>query len=216
MKLRLLPLLAFVMLFVSCSSSNTKVTKSWVNKDAVKKEKINSIFIAALTPNIENRTTLENELAYWAKQNNLKPIKSHDVFPDVNKNNMPSKEELLNSIRGTKSEVIFTIALKKVETADYARASLYIPVEPNVSFYGYYSNVFPLVYDVEYYSPDKTYFMESNIYDAETEELLWSAKSETYNPSDYENFIKGYVNTLFKQLEKDGLLKKGAVEPNYK
>ena len=58
--------------------------------------------------------------------------------------------------------------------------------------------------------------METNIYDAETEELLWSAQSETYNPSDFENFVKGYVNTLFKQLEKDGIIKKGAVEPNYK
>ena len=148
MKLRLLPLMAFILLFVSCSSSNTKVTKSWVNKDAIKKEKINSVFLAVLTPNTENRTTLENELAYWAKQNNLKATKSHEVFANVTKDNMPTRDELLNTIRGTKSEVIFTIALKNVKTADYGRASVYIPVEPNISFYGYYSNVFPLVYDV--------------------------------------------------------------------
>lgn len=216
MKLRLLPLLAFVLLLISCSSSNTRITKSWVNKDAVKKEKYNTIFIAALNPNTEDKATLENELAYWANQNNIKPVKSHEVFANVTKDNMPTKEELLNTIRGTKSEVIFTIALKDVKTADYARGSVYIPVGPTISFYGYYSNVFPLVYDVEYYTPDKTYYVESNIYDAETEELLWSAQSETYNPSDFENFIKGYVNSLFKQLEKDGILKKGAIEPKYK
>jgi hypothetical protein len=50
--------------------------------------------------------------------------------------------------------------------------------------------------------------MQSNLYDAATEELMWSVQSEVFNPSSLNNFSKSYMNTLVKQLTRQNLLKK--------
>ncbi|WP_315822938.1 hypothetical protein [Paraflavitalea speifideaquila] len=64
------------------------------------------------------------------------------------------------------------------------------------------------MWDPGYYTTDKTYFMETNLYDASNEKLIWSAQSETMNPGSIDNFVRDYPKKLVEQLVKDGLLKK--------
>jgi len=47
------------------------------------------------------------------------------------------------------------------------------------------------------------YFIESNLYDVNTLELLWSVQSKSYNPTDIEKVSKEYCNELFKLMEKE-------------
>ncbi|MEY2916314.1 MAG: hypothetical protein RIS73_28, partial [Bacteroidota bacterium] len=49
---------------------------------------------------------------------------------------------------------------------------------------------------------------ESNLYDAQSEEIMWSAQSEVFDPTSLPKFSKSYTTTLMKQLEKENLLKK--------
>jgi hypothetical protein len=67
---------------------------------------------------------------------------------------------------------------------------------------------YPRMYDPGYYVTDKTYFLETNLYDSETEELIWSAQSETVNPGGIDNFVADYPDKLVEQMVKDGLLQK--------
>ena len=214
MKKSYLLLLLFSALIISCSSSNTKITGSWANQEKIKSEKIKSIFIAALTGNMEAKTTLENELAFQASQRGVESFKSHNVFTRTfTKDDMPSREELLKVIKATNADVIFTVTMKDKETSTryVPGTTSYYPMGMGYgyygSFYGYYSNVYPMMYDPGYYTTDRTYYIESNLYDTASEELIWSAQSETYNPYDIDNFVKGYTDTLLKQLEKDGIIK---------
>lgn len=64
----------------------------------------------------------------------------------------------------------------------------------------------PLYYQPGYYVTDKTYYLETNLYDASTEELIWSAQSATYNPASINDFLKSYQRALAKELKDDGLL----------
>ena len=205
MKARL-PLLAALLFLMACGSSNTSVTSSWKNKQLLNNKEVSSIFIAAGSPNVDYKSMLEDELAYLVKERGVKPVKSYEVFQGISKDNMPTREAVLDKIRSTKAETILTITLQTVETRENEGVSLTVP--QNVSFYGYYSNAFPIVYDPVVHSPDRIYYMESLLFDAATEELLWSAKSETYNPANEENFIKGYTQSVIKRLEKDGIVKK--------
>ena len=194
---------------LACGSSNTTITDSWKNKQALKEKEVSSIFIAALSQNIEYKTMLEDELAYMVKQKGVKPVKSYEVFQGITKDNLPSREVILDKIRKTKAEVILTISLKSLKTNSNQEGAVELTVPQTVSFYGYYSANFPMIYDPVVNEPDRIYYLESNLFDATTEELLWSAKSETYNPSGEESFVRGYTETLIKKLEKDGILKKG-------
>ena len=73
-------------------------------------------------------------------------------------------------------------------------------------FYNYYNYRYPAVYDPGYYTQDKTYFLETNLYDAETEKLLWSAQSRTYNPIDIDSFSEEFAGIIVARLKKEGLI----------
>jgi hypothetical protein len=75
-------------------------------------------------------------------------------------------------------------------------------------FTGYYSYYNPVMYDPGYYATDKNYYLEINLYDAKTEELVWSAQSETTNPSSIETFSYSFSQLVVNQLIKDGLISK--------
>ncbi len=213
MKIQYSLLLFLSFLLISCSSSNTRITGSWANKEKLKNRQIESLFIAVLTSNIEAKTTLEDELAYQAAGRGIEAIKSYKIFKQTfTKDDVPSREELLTAIKSTNAQTIFTISLldKETSTRYVPGTAAYRPLGFGYygNFYGYYTNIYPIMYEPGYYTTDKIYYIESNLYDAGTEELLWSAQSATYNPSDLENFVKNYTQTLLKQLEKDGLIKR--------
>lgn len=214
MKSKILSLLVVTLLF-SCGST-TKITGAWTNKEELKDNTYKSVFIAVLASSVQAKNMLENELAFHARQRGLKATMSHDVFIQTfSKDNMPQKETVLSKIRETGSEAIFTVSLLDEETSTRyvpGTTSYYTPYGMGYGyyggFYGYYSTIYPMVYEPGYYTTDKAYYIESNLYDAKTEKLLWSAQSKTTNPSDLEQFTKDYTKTLIDQLIKDGVAKK--------
>ena len=63
-----------------------------------------------------------------------------------------------------------------------------------------------------YYAQDCVYYLETNLYDARSEDLVWSAQSETYNPKDLSGFSQVLANQIVNKLEKDGLLRTNKLE----
>jgi hypothetical protein len=64
------------------------------------------------------------------------------------------------------------------------------------------------VYSPGYYTTDKTYFLECNLYDLKQDgKLVWSGQSETYNPSSLESFAKSFAARVSDALQNAGLLK---------
>ncbi|UNY99622.1 hypothetical protein MQE36_04570 [Zhouia spongiae] len=214
MKSKLLILIALV---ICACGSNTSITGAWTNKEKIESKNYNSVFIAVLSSNTAAKILLEDQLGYDAQQAGIKVIKSHNTFRSTfTKENKPSKEDLLSVIKGTNSETIFTVVLKDKEsetryvpgTTNYAMG--YTPLgyyNYYGNFWGYYNTIYPYAYDPGYYTTDKIYYLESNLYDANTEELLWSAQSKTYNPSDLDSFVESYTKVIMKELVKDGIFK---------
>jgi hypothetical protein len=50
--------------------------------------------------------------------------------------------------------------------------------------------------------------MLSNLYDVATEEIMWSIKSEVFDPSSLASFSRLYTKNLFTKLQEAKLLKK--------
>lgn len=75
------------------------------------------------------------------------------------------------------------------------------------NYFGYYSNWYPTVSTPGYYTAEKSYFIESNLYDATSEEIMWSVQSQVFNPSSLQKFSRSYMTALVKQLESEKLLK---------
>jgi hypothetical protein len=59
------------------------------------------------------------------------------------------------------------------------------------------------MYDPGYYTTDKTYFMEGDLFDVATETMIWSVQTESYNPASIEKFSKELTQLMLDQAAKD-------------
>lgn len=202
------------LVIIGCQSA-TQITGSWKNADANVDGNINSILVTALTGRTTARQAIEDDIAAALNEKGYKTIKSIDVLPPtLTGSETPDREELLSKISNTGADAILTVALidEKTETRYVPGNYSYAPV-PRFGYYGtfwgYYNTWYPTLYDPGYYEEEKVYFLETNLYDAETEELLWSAQSESYSPTSIPDFSQEFSNVVVSKLEDDGILNGG-------
>jgi hypothetical protein len=200
-----------VFLLLGCGST-TSVTGSYKNPAVNTNElQYKKIFIAALTSNVAMRQKVETSLAESVNAHGYTSVKSIDAFtPDFRTSSGSKSELVLQKIHETGSDGILTVALINKETESrYVQGNAY-PVNAYPyygSFGSYWGNWYGPMYEPGYYTTDKTYFIETNLYDAKSEKLVWSAQSQTLNPSDIDDFLAGYKKAIEKQLVMDGLVK---------
>lgn len=204
--------------FAGCSPS-TRITASWKNSDAQIAGNMNTILVTALTGRTTARQAVENDIAAALEKKGYKTIKSMDVMPPTfsGGSQAPDREELLSKIDGSGADAILTVALIDEETETrYVPGSYGYAPYPRFGYYGtfwgYYNTWYPTLYDPGYYEEDKVYFIETNLYDARSQELLWSAQSESYNPGKLPDFADEFSEVVVSRLENDGMLNGGATE----
>jgi hypothetical protein len=209
---KFLPFVLFVLLLQGCSPYKES-TGVWVNKDKIQGKSYSSIFVIVMTDNLEARALLENNLASLAQEKGYKVVKSMDVMPPRLKDAaMPSKEDIIKKVKESNADAVFVASLlKKEEDVRYTPGTTAYSMSPyntwNGNFFGYYSHWYPTVYNEGYYTKEKNYFMQSNLYDVATEEIMWSVQSTVFDPSSLTKFSKAYTSQLIKQLKEEGLLK---------
>ena len=210
----LLTVIVAVFILVACSSSKQS-TGVWVNKEKIQGKTFNNFFILVMTANIQARVQVEKDLEALAVSRGLKALKSIDVMPPSldDPKKVPTKEELVSKVKASGCNAVFIVSLlNKDESVRYTPSTSAHTVTPYYtytgSYYGYYSNWYSTAYTPSYYTQEKEYFMQTNLFDVASEEIMWSAQSEVFNPSSLPNFSRSYIQTLMKQLEKENLLKK--------
>jgi hypothetical protein len=188
----------------ACSPSS-QITGSWKNTKI--ETYYDKIMVAGLTPNVEAKSTIENDLTAALTAKGVVVIKSIDAFPQTFTKDV-SKDEMLSKIRNQGADAILTVTLvdKQTESRYVPGTYGYAPMPMYNRFWGYYNYWGPTMYSPTYYTQDKIYYIETNVYDAKTEELVWSAESETYNPENLSGFSPELANIIAKKLEKDGII----------
>jgi len=169
--------LAFVIagfVFAACSSSK-KPAGVWVNKEKIKDKTYKKMFIVVMTADVEARSTVETDLAAAAVAKGYEAVKSIDVLPvDLKDPKMPPKDDLVNKVKETGCDAVLVAALlKKEEAVSFEPGVTTYSILPYYTYYGAcYSNWYPAVSTSDYYSHEKTYFMQSNFYNAASEEII--------------------------------------------
>jgi hypothetical protein len=198
----------------SCSNSSMRIMATWVNKEdkPVPQPGKHKIFIFVMTQNYEMQVNLETDLAEAAGAKGIRTVKSIDAFgPILTIDKMPKSDVLLKAIRDLGCDGIFTVALVHEESQTH-----YVPGSYSGGFvpyagYGYYYSGYyaysPVFYSPGYYETDKTYFVESNLFNAVTEKLLISMQSKVVNPPTAMKASKQYTNMLVTELQAQGFMK---------
>lgn len=200
-------IIAFVFLagyLASCGPSQ-KVTSSWKTPDMPTKA-YKSIFIMAMIQNQSARNIIETDLAKAAEAKGLKVYKSSEIFaPSFQQGNLPGKQEIIDKVRSLGCDGMITTALvdKESETRYVPGTTTYMPYGRYGYGWGGYYGYGMATYNPGYYTTDKTYFLETHIFDVETEKMIWSAQSEAYNPSSISKFSREYTAVLADRIAKD-------------
>jgi hypothetical protein len=195
-----------VLMVAGCGPAQ-KVTSSWKNPNNNPNKKYSKIFIAALVSRQNVRASLENHMAAAAAAQGFQVVKSTDAFaPTFTQTTAPDKDAMLGKIRELGCDLIYTVSLvdRQSETRYVPGNAMYAPYAGyGMGFRGYYGYMYPYAWDPGYYTTDKTYFMEGNLFDTETESLMWSVQTESYNPESIDKFSKGLTEIMMERAQKD-------------
>jgi len=215
--------LVVLMIILAACGPSQKITTSWVNPDRPAK-KYTTVFVAALIQNNPVKYALEADLGAAAKARGFNVVKGYEIFPpNFNKENMRDRDLALKLIRDKGCDVILSIAVIDQKSETYYQPGAvsvgvgygygYAPYGGygayghygayGTGFYGYYNYWQPTLYSPGYWQTDKTYFIEANAYDAETQQIIWSVQSKADNPSGIEKSSKEYTEMLFEQFDKE-------------
>jgi hypothetical protein len=193
-------------LMLACASS-TRITGSWKNPSYPKRT-YDRIFVAAMTGDKVTRSAIENHLQQSLLKVGLNSVKSMDELPPGFRRDSLMKNEILNRVKNSGIPAIITISVLRKETESRYVSGGYLPGSRfgyYNTFGGYYRYWAPL-YDPGYYVNEDVYYFETNLYDSETETLVWSAQSETYLYGNIQAFSNEFAAITVEQLMKDGLI----------
>ena len=198
-------------LFIAACASSTSITGSY-KSPGVTQVAYKKVFISVLTDNVSAKQNVETAISQYLAGKGVATVKSTTVFPPDfhTSGNDKDKDVLLQKIRDNGCDGILTIALVNKETETrYVPGSTAYPVA-GFGYYGtfgaYYAYGYNNFYSPGYYTNDKVYYVETNIYDVTTEKLVWSAQSKTYDPASLDSFIQDYEKAISQQVIKDGLI----------
>jgi hypothetical protein len=207
MKTKIFSLLLITSVLLGCGSGQ-KITGSWVDRGPGSKGPYNKVFVVVLTWSPDTNRYLETEMAKILIVKGYTVVRGSDAFPSgTSMTEDVTKEQLVETIKKIGCDAVLTLALldtKKVET--YHPGTTYSPSSYNYygNFYGYYNYYQPRVYTPEYYTVDKTYYIETNLYNTAEDFLVWSVQSEAYNPKDLKSWFQSYAEMLMEHLKNEG------------
>ena len=199
--------------FIACSPAK-EIDDVWINKEKLQGKTYGNLFIVALTADIEVREKLETKLAAAAISKGYKAVKSIDVMkPSIKDPKLPTKDEVVTAVKESGCDAVLIASLFKQEdeVKHTAERNAYATGATNYytgNYYGYYSTWYPTVSEPAYFSVNKKYYMQTNVYDVATEEVMLSVKSNVFSPYSLDDFSKIYISNLMEQLKKAKIQKK--------
>ena len=208
-----LPVIIVTVFLAACASSK-ETAGVWVNKEKIQGKSYSNFFVIVMTADIEARVKLENDIAATITSRGHKVIKSYEVLPaDLKDPKPPAVEALIEKIKASDCDAVFlTSLIDKNEAVGFTAGGTQYTMQSDYSwagsFFGYYTHYYSTLTTTGYYSTDKTYVMQSNLFDKASQEKMFAVQSEIFNPSSLASFSRTYISTLMKQLSKAKLLKK--------
>ena len=187
------------LIFLAACGPTTKIEKTWTDPSVSSStiSPFQKILFVALLKDESTRRMVEDRLV---KQSGGRGVASYNfLLPGDSKEN---EKEVAERLRQNGFDGAVVMRLANVEkNADY------VPGNSYGGWYGYYWLAYPDYNNSGYYSGNKVYYIETNIYSVSPNKLLWSGVTSTVNPSRTENMVDDITRVIKKKLKEEGLMK---------
>lgn len=191
--------LLLLVILISCTTA--KPIMEWRDPSYIG-DPFENILIVGMSDQETVRRTFENTFVNELQRYNVSAAASFAVMPTEVR---PSEESIKAIISDIKFDSVLVTHLVGVEEKEVYQPPTY-GVAPYGGFYGYYGHVGSYIYEPGYYTRHERFKLETNLYDTQTEELVWSMQSETIDPSSEKALIEAKIKTVIEQLKQQELI----------
>ena len=202
--------LCIPILVLLSACSNSRITSSWV--DPYSKTPLKKVMVVALLDDKDRRLKeqMENQLAQELTAQGLSATTAYHDFGPKSFEGM-KESEVIKQLRTSGIDgVISIVLLDQSKEKNYVAGN--VNYEPQTvfvrtsRFYGYYTTIYNRVVTPGYYQTNTNYFFETNLYDVSRNKLLYSAQSETFDPSSVENMAEKHSKAIIKDMKSKAVL----------
>ena len=197
-------LIAFLTL-VSCSP--TKTTISWKKPD-YHGSHFTKIAVIGLVGNLAVRQNMEQEVAQELVENGMSATASMNFLPPNAQSKSPNIERITRLIKAKGFDAVLIVTLDDVDKErQYVQGrTTYHPHTRYHRFGNYYSTSYHRVRRPGYFTSSTTFYIESNLYDLGSEELVWMTQAKTTDPGSLKSASKSYAKNLTNVMKKEGII----------
>jgi hypothetical protein len=192
-------LLLVTAVLISCTTA--KPTMEWKDPNYAGGPFENTLIVGIANQKTVRRN-FENTFVDRLGEDNIKATASFAVIPSEVR---PTEESIRAVINDIKFDSVLVTHLVGVEEKEVYRPPTY-RMDPYRGFYSYYGYVGGYIYEPGYYTRHEQVKLETNLYDTQTEQLVWSMQSETMNPNSDKALIDAKIKTVIKHLKSQGLI----------
>ncbi|NTW23737.1 MAG: DUF4136 domain-containing protein [Lentimicrobium sp.] len=191
MKLKALLTLSLMGLMFACGPS-TKLEKSWADPSfSLKPSPYKKVLVVAPLKDAASQRIAEDKIVKQIKAGT--GIQSYSYLkPGETDEKMLQAQLVKDGFDG-----VIVMHLTDVE-----KSVTYNPGTSYGGWYGYRS------YTPGYYSEDKTFLVETNMYSVKDDKLMWSGTTSSLNPTSFDKSMDEIIYAIKTELQKKGILEK--------
>jgi hypothetical protein len=192
---------------VSCTS--TEIVSSWKDPaTTISANQIDKILFIALVKNETYRRVVEDKLVALSKG---KGVASYTFVTGSNLSKT-DKETITQRLKADGVDLI--VIMRLVDVKDETR---YVPGSTMNGYGGMpgyggywrgYGYVAPIYYTPGYYTTDKNYLVETNVYSVDQDKLVWSGTTSSMNPSKIDTTTAEIADAVIEKMKDEGFLLK--------
>lgn len=182
------------LLFYACSS--TTMQSSWRAPGAtITKEQFQKVMVVALFKDETNRRIAEDKIA-------AKNPAFHTSYMALGPDQKNMDEETFKAfVKKEGYDAVLTLHL-----VDIQNSTSYVPGTYQGGYYGWYGMNYGGFYSPGYYTEDKNYIIETNVFSVSQDKLLWSGITSTLNPTNINRTIDEVWDAVVTRMKREGFL----------
>ena len=202
---KLFSILSIIMLFFITSCASTKVVNEWKDPNLTGK-KFKKIMVIGVAKQPDTRRSYEDEFVRQLQSKGVVAIASHKFIP---RDKMQDRETITKNIEGMEIDGVIITRLKEFkDKKQFFGEEDKVPYDSYNNMYEYYNSSFVMAPSSRTRNPTnyQKFGFESNLYDTETEKLVFSLASNTYAQDNIQDRLGSYIKTVVNKLAQNNLL----------
>jgi hypothetical protein len=194
--------LTFLLLMIACAP--TKFASVWKN-DSYTGGPLKSVMVVGVSENLKNRKMFEDAFTEKFKKTGMDAVPSYSViliYKDLNKDRVLKEAEKL----GINTILVTQLLGVEEETVFYDPLD-YDPYKGRDALGRHFAGASKYAHSQLTYTKMESVRLLTNLYQRETEELLWTSVTETLRPESVKEVIDSLSSAIMQNLRKNKLVR---------